>query len=241
MAGNADNVDVVQIKDPGAVTDNAFTPETDILQMLFSSVDNGALKTMEPQVLVNEVLNKAQYNNAAGVQSAGSVDTATDFALIFIPGTGLRVVLLDDLGLGGGGGYVAPYTNNGAIIFASGAGVTFTKTPADGEYDFQVPSGVILYKAFVPGLNSDTDAGGELFVKVTMVSPGTLLQDRDSNAPITINVYDRSAGTIDRTNGRQYFDNHIYELTDVTANSVEVKFNNMDTIVPLPMFCFRFF
>lgn len=140
-----------------------------------------------------------------------------------------------------GGGLVS-YISNGALIIATGTGITFTK-PTAGEYLFTIPtSDIIMLHAVVTGAIADLDAGDDLFVKVTYASgtPAHFASNPTGGAA-DIKVYDASLGVLTRVNRAQWFNNIIRELTESAGGSYETKFNDLSTIVPEPVFCFSWF
>jgi len=137
-----------------------------------------------------------------------------------------------------GGLYVAPQdtfslvnydAGNGAHVWATGAGVTFSKNTATGEYTFAIPDGVELVRAQVKGASGDGDAGGEIYAIFNYSGTRTYNQSRQTAWTPRATIMNGAAASPSRV-APHYVDlNLVYGLSAVSGGDLELTLQNAES------------
>lgn len=153
------------------------------------------------------------------------------------PGLSLNLGVLSAFGI-----ILAYDAGNGAFVWAMGGvsgDISFIKTPANGEYEFTIPEGVILLRAIVAGSNSDTDSGGELYVAFNYGGSRTFNGNLSNAWRPQAYVYDHSL-TPSRSSPVNFQHIPVQGISSIGSGDLEMTYQNAGTFVPSPLFEFNF-
>lgn len=180
--------------------------------------------------------------NAFNVDDADA-DSTNELQNIQLTGTLLSITQGDTVDLASiqnAGSDTTYSAGSGALVTASGPGITFTKTPATGEYDFTIPEGVILYHALVDGDVGDTDGSGELYVSFEYLGTRTFNQDLATAWRPQVWVWESGGSGPSRASPKNILPVNVQGISRVSSGDIEIALQNVNTITPNPIFQFRF-
>lgn len=142
---------------------------------------------------------------------------------------------------GGGGGATITYNaGSGALVTASGVGITFAKNTATGVYTFSIPDEVILYEAVVDGDVADDDGNGELFVAFNYDGTRTFNQSLATAWRPHVWVWESGGSAPSRSAPKNIQPVTVQGISSIGNGDLELTLQNISTITPNPVFQFKF-
>jgi hypothetical protein len=142
---------------------------------------------------------------------------------------------------GGGGGSITTYNaGSGALVTASGVGITFAKNTATGVYTFSIPDEVVLYEAVVDGDVADDDGNGELFVAFNYDGTRAFNQSLATAWRPHVWVWESGGSAPSRSAPKNIQPVTVQGISSIGNGDLELTLQNISTITPNPVFQFKF-
>lgn len=185
---------------------------------------------------IRVLLARTKYNTIAELKTAlmacKSTATIQEVTTELVSGNQLVVtvngVSSDPLPLPGGDNVLQDYSGgNNSWIWATGTGVTLTKTPGSSLYTITIPDGINPWKVEVIGTVADTNGSvGDLNVLFDYQGTRTFNQDNVSAKKPSVQISNGDYGSISPGSPSMVNPNLLYGVSSVGSGDLQVTIIN---------------
>lgn len=128
----------------------------------------------------------------------------------------------------------------GIEVWATGYGITFSKTPANGEYVFTIPENVLILGANLSLVSGDTDGNGDLFVAFNYSGSRNFNQTMNTVWFPDVSVVDNNATGMTRSTPKYISKNIVTGITAVGSGDMEIIIQDANSFFATPTFSLKF-